>query len=48
MIESSERSKAAKVCEEESLIVEEGDRSQSSDPSAGSDHRWIEENLHGL
>jgi hypothetical protein len=26
--------------------VEEEDRSQTSDLSAGSDHRWIEENLH--
>jgi hypothetical protein len=48
MIESSERSKAAKFCKEESLIVEEEDRYQSLDSSAGSDHRWIEENLHDL
>ena len=28
--------------------VEEEDRSQALDLSTGSDHRWIEENLHDL
>ena len=28
--------------------AEEEDRSQALDLSAGSDHRWIEENLHDL
>jgi hypothetical protein len=28
--------------------VEEEDRSQELDLSTGSDHRWIEENLHDL
>jgi hypothetical protein len=28
--------------------VEEENRSQASDQSAGSDHHWIEENLHGV
>jgi hypothetical protein len=28
--------------------VEEENRSQASDRSAGSDHHWIEENLHGV
>jgi hypothetical protein len=28
--------------------TEEENRSQVSDMSAGSDHRWIEENLHDL
>jgi hypothetical protein len=28
--------------------AEEENRSQASDLSAGSDHRWIEENLHVL
>jgi hypothetical protein len=26
--------------------AEEEDRSQALDPSAGSDHRWIKDNLH--
>ena len=28
--------------------AEEENRSQASDRSAGSDHHWIEENLHGV
>ena len=50
MIESSERSKAAneQKDEEESMIVEEGDRSQPSDTSAEPDHRRIKDNLHAL
>jgi hypothetical protein len=28
--------------------AEEENRSQALDLSAGSDHRWIEENLHGV
>jgi hypothetical protein len=28
--------------------VEQDDRSQTLDPSAGPDHRWIKENLHAL
>jgi hypothetical protein len=28
--------------------VEEEDRSQTLDPSAGPDHRWIKENLHAF
>jgi hypothetical protein len=28
--------------------VEEENRSQGSDQSAGFDHHWIEENLHGV
>jgi hypothetical protein len=43
-----DRMRAVRSEERQEEGVEEKNRSQASDQSAGSDHHWIEENLHGV